>query len=67
VARLTGVDVSAMEAEHGDLIEKTFNEATGAAGVSAAFVPAEKSEDADALIHCVDVIVAPLPPGSPAT
>jgi nucleotide-binding universal stress UspA family protein len=66
-ARLIAVDASSASgvegAENSEVIRKTFGEA--AAATKAVFVPADKPDEAEAYLHCVDLTVAPAP-GGPA-
>jgi nucleotide-binding universal stress UspA family protein len=66
-ARLIGVDATSVRGVDGaadaEVTRKTFDERAGGEGLKVVFVPAEKPGDGEALIHCVDLIVAPAPAG----
>jgi nucleotide-binding universal stress UspA family protein len=63
-ARLIGVDATLVSgAKDAEGTGKTFEEATGGAGLKVAFVPRDKQGEAEAFTHCVDLIVAPAPGG----
>ena len=64
-ARLIAVDLSKPGEDEGidpgSATRRMFADATKEAGISAIFAPAEKSDEGEALSHCVDLMIAPGP------
>ena len=64
-ARLIALDLSKPGEDEGidpgSATRRMFADATREAGISAVFAPAEKTDEGEALSHCVDLMIAPGP------